>query len=173
MTLGTGRLYPDRKMRDQELACWDSAPLAKAIEVTGHAEAHLYIRTSEADGSFFVYLEDITPGGEVWYVTEGEIRALHRKVSEEAPPYRDAVPYHSYLKKDASALQSGEVAEIRLDLLPVSYLFQKGHRIRIAIATGDCDNFKQISREGASFELMLGGDHGSFVKLPVMGRADS
>jgi uncharacterized protein len=168
MTLGTGRLYPDRNKRAQRLACFDSAPLTEAVEVTGHGEACLYIRTDEPDGTFFVYLEDINPGGEVWYVTEGELRALHRKVSEETPPYCDAIAYHSYLKKDAAPLPKGEIVEIRFDLLPVSYLFQKGHRMRISIATGDKDNFKQICRPGAVYELMLGGEKGSYVSLPLM-----
>ena len=168
MTLGTGKLYPDRKMRDQLLACFDAAPLTQDLEVTGHGEACLYIRTTEPDGSFFVYLEDITPGGEVWYVTEGELRALHRKVSTETPPYKDAIAYHSYLKQDAEPIPSGEIEEYRIDLLPVSYLFKKGHRIRIAIATGDCDNFRQICRPGAVYELMLGGEFASHVTLPVM-----
>ncbi len=165
MTLGTGKLYPDRKLRDQGLACWDSAPLAQSVEVTGHAEVSLFIRTVEPDGTFFVYLEDITPGGEVWYVTEGELRALHRKVSEETPPYRDAIAYHSYLRKDASPLPRFETVELRFDLLPVSYLFKKGHRIRIAIATGDRDNFREICRPGAEYELMLGETR---VMLPVV-----
>ncbi|HEX2899495.1 MAG TPA: CocE/NonD family hydrolase, partial [Bacteroidia bacterium] len=128
MTLGTGKLYPDRNKRDELLACFDSAPLANAVEVTGHGEARLFIRTEEPDGSFFVYLEDITPGGEVWYVTEGELRALHRKVSTAPPPYRDAIAYHSYLREDAAAIPPGEVVEVIFDLLPVSYLFKKGHR---------------------------------------------
>lgn len=168
MSVGTGKLYPDRKKRDQLLACFDTMPLTKALEVTGHGEVKLYIRTEEPDGSFFVYLEDITPGGEVWYVTEGEIRALHRWISPEQPPYRDVVPYHSYLKKDAATLPSGEVVEIVFDLLPISYLFKKGHRIRVAIATGDCDNFRQLCRTGSRFELLMGGAHCSSVTLPWM-----
>jgi putative CocE/NonD family hydrolase len=172
MSLGTGRLYPDRKLRDQRLATWDTAPLTAGVEVTGHGEACLYIRTDEPDGSFFVYLEDITPGGDIRYVTEGELRALHRKVSTETPPYRDAIAYHSYLRKDAAPIPAGEIVEVRFDLLPVSYLFKKGHRIRIAVATGDKDNFKQICRPGAVYELLLGGAHASHVTLPVMDREE-
>lgn len=168
MSLGTGKLYPDRKKRDGLLACFDSEPLSTPTEVTGHGEARLYIRTQEQDATFFVYLEDITPGGEIWYVTEGEIRALHRKVATSPPPYRDAIAYHSYLKEDAAPIPAGEIVEVRFDLLPVSYLFKKGHRMRIAIATGDCDNFKQISNPGAKFELILGGEFASQVILPVM-----
>ncbi|MEY3443259.1 MAG: hypothetical protein RLZZ519_1540 [Bacteroidota bacterium] len=168
MSLGTGKLYPDRKKRDGLLACFDSEPLSTPTEVTGHGEARLYIRTQEQDATFFVYLEDITPGGEIWYVTEGEIRALHRKVSTATPPYRDAIAYHSYLREDAAPIPAGEIVEVRFDLLPVSYLFKKGHRMRIAIATGDCDNFKQISNPGAKYELILGGEFASQVVLPVM-----
>jgi len=156
LSLGTGELYPDRKFRDEKLAVFDSDRLTEAVEVTGHSQVHLYIRTAAQDGAFFVYLEDITPGGEVWYVTEGELRALHRKVCTSPPPYHDVVPYHSYLREDACPLPAGEVVELCFDLLPVSYLFQKGHRIRIAIATGDKDNFKEISERGATYELILG-----------------
>lgn len=168
MALGTGRQYPDRIVRDRLLACFDSDPLAEDTEVTGHGEVRLFIRTDEPDGTFFAYLEDITPGGEVWMVTEGELRALHRKVADTPPPYRDAIAYHSYLKEDAAPIPAGEVVEVRFDLLPVSYLFRKGHRMRVAIATGDKDNFRQVCRPGARYELMLGGPQASQVILPVM-----
>lgn len=167
MPLGTGRLYPDRKHRDRLLTCFDSMPLPAALEVTGHCEARLYLRTQEADASFFVYLEDLTPGGEVWYVTEGELRALHRKISSDPPPYRDAVPYHSYLRADAAPIPAGEVVELEIDLLPISYRFQPGHRIRVAIATGDCDNFKPLCRPGSQYELLMAGEYASHVRLPV------
>jgi putative CocE/NonD family hydrolase len=166
LSLGTGRLYPDRKHRDRLLACWDSEVLKRDMEVTGHCVVHLFIRTQEPDGSFFVYLEDITPGGEVWYVTEGELRAIHRRIGSGTPPYRDVVPYHSYLEADAEAIPAGEVVEVRFDLLPVAWLFRKGHRVRVAIATGDRDNFRQICREGSVYEVILGM---SRVELAVRG----
>jgi uncharacterized protein len=156
LSLGTGRLYPDRKYRDRLLACWDSDVLERDMEVTGHCVAHLFVRTQEADGSFFVYLEDLTPGGEVWYVTEGALRAIHRRIGNGTPPYKDVVPFHSYLAADAEPIPAGEVVELRFDLLPVAYLFRKGHRVRVAIATGDRDNFRQLCREGSVYEVMMG-----------------
>ena len=168
MSLGTGDLYPDRKKRDRMLHVFDSEPLLENLEVTGHGEVFLRFKTQETEAVFFVYLEDVTPGGEVWYVTEGELRGLHRKISEEKAPYVDVVPYHSYLEKDAQPIVPNQVTEMRFDLLPISYLFKKGHRVRIAIATADIDNFKDLNRAGSEFEILLGGENGSKVVLPTM-----
>ena len=52
-------------------------------------------------------------------LTEGQLRALHRKVSDKTPPYKMFGPYHSLKKKDAEPLIPGDVAEIAFDLLPI------------------------------------------------------
>jgi len=80
------------------------------------------------------------------------------------------IAYHSYLEKDAAPIPANEVVELRFDLLPISYLFKKGHRIRIAIGTADIDNFKDLNRAGSEFEVMIGGKNGSKVTLPIMPR---
>jgi hypothetical protein len=41
-----------------------------------------------------------TPLGRVTYVTEGELRAIHRKVSNDAGPYEQLTPYHSFKQAD-------------------------------------------------------------------------
>lgn len=94
----------------------------------------LFITSTHTDGAFFVYLEEIDENGKVTYVTEGELRALHRRVSSEPNPTKLLVPYHSFLKKDAMSLKPGEVAELRFSLQPISVLIKKGHRLRVAIA---------------------------------------
>ena len=162
----TGNLYPDRKKKDRLLSVYETPPLHRDTEVTGHPIVDLYVRTQETDGSFFVYLEDVTPGGAVRYVSEGLFRALHRKISDwEA--YKDAVPNHSFLQEHAEPLKPGEIAHLQFDILPTSYLFRKGHRIRIAIATADKDNFRQICPEGSVYDIIRGGNFASRVQLPI------
>jgi predicted acyl esterase len=73
------------------------------------------------------------------YVTEGQLRAIHRKLSDEDPPYAQLVPYRTFSRADAAPLVAGEPAELTFDLLPTSYLFQAGHRIRVAVACADRD----------------------------------
>ena len=53
------------------------APLSGDTEVTGHPIITLYVASSEKDGAFCVYLEDIAPDGQCRYVTEGVLPALH------------------------------------------------------------------------------------------------
>jgi putative CocE/NonD family hydrolase len=166
----TGHLYPDRKAKGKLLHSFTTEILKQSTEVTGHPWVQLWIRSQEKDGSFFVYLEDITPGGEVWYVTEGHRRAIHRKNLTEGMPYLDAVPTPSYHRVDAEPLPSGQPVLLAFDLLPTSYLFKEGHRIRISITTSDKDNFKQVCREGAVYEVLREPGFESWVELPVMGK---
>ena len=70
--------YPDRKEQDKKLMVYTSDPLPEDLEVTGHPVATVYLSANAPDTTLFVYLEDVTPEGQVHYVTEGELRALHR-----------------------------------------------------------------------------------------------
>ncbi|CCC26927.1 conserved hypothetical protein [Mycobacterium tuberculosis variant africanum GM041182] len=133
--------YPDRKAQDAKLLTYTSAPLDHPLEVTGHVVVTLFITSTSSDGTFFVYLEDVDPRGRVAYITEGQLRAIHRRLSDGPPPYRQVVPYRTFASGDAWPLVPGEIARLTFDLLPTSYLFQPGHRIRIAIAGADASHF--------------------------------
>jgi len=163
--------YPDRDGRDQKLLVYNSPQLEKDLEVTGHPIVTLFIRSTASDGNFFVYLEDVDETGRVRYVTEGMLRALHRKVSDEEPqPYLDLVPYHSAKRKDALPFLDGEIAELRFGLLPTSYLFKKGHSIRIAIAGADKDHFIVPSVPPPTWRVYRDQPYSSRIELPVMPR---
>lgn len=166
----THKYYPDRAERTRQLLHFDTAPLASALEVTGHPVVELWISTQEEDGSFFVYLDDVAPNGEVRYVTEGLLRASHRQENAAEPVYRDCVPQRSYRKGDARRLDSGVHTLLRFDLLPTSYLFREGHRIRVSIATADRDNFGDLNRAGSRYGIHWGKEFSSQIWLPVMPR---
>jgi uncharacterized protein len=53
------------------------------------------------------------------------------------------LPWHGYKEsqKDLEALDSGKVVEMRLDLMPTSWLFKKGHKLRVSITGADFGNF--------------------------------
>jgi hypothetical protein len=163
--------YPDRAAQDAKLLVYESSPLARDTEVTGHPVVTLYVTSTAEDGAFFVYLEDVDAEGKVSYVTEGQLRALHRRVSTAEPPYGLGVPYRSFTRADGRALVPGEPAELSFDLLPTSYLFRKDHRIRVAVAGADEDHFALIP-EGTPPTLRVHREAGrpSRVVLPVVAR---
>lgn len=167
--LGGQVIYPDRAEEDRRLLTYTSQPLTSDTEITGHPVITLYVTSTHTDGAFFVYLEEIDEAGKVTYVTEGQLRAIHRKVSKEAPPYATPVPYHTFKKKDAMPLVPGEIAELRFGLLPTSILIRKGHRIRIAIAGHDKSVFARIPAEGTPLiSVARNNQYASFLDLPVV-----
>ncbi len=161
--------YPDRAEIDQRLLTYTSPTLESDVEVTGHPIATLYVESTATDGQFFVYLEDVAPDGRVGYVTEGLLRGIHRKLSDD-PPYKTPVPYHSYLRASAEPLVPGEVAELVIDLLPISHLFLRGHRIRIALAGADRDHCEPLPGDPPTLKVYRGGSQASRVDLPVVRR---
>src|SRR5207247_6648745 len=99
------------------------------------------------------------------------LRALHRRISNSPPPYRLNVPYHSFERKDATPLRDAEIAELSFGLLPTSVLIRKGHRLRVAIAGHDNNNFARIPKTGTPTITVMRNTHrASFIDLPVMTR---
>jgi putative CocE/NonD family hydrolase len=159
--------YPDRRQADEKLLVYQTAPLAGTLELTGHPVLCLYVRSSDPDPLFFAYLEDVAPDGRVIYITEGQFRGMHRKLSTPEETEMLPIPTHSYRRQDALPLDPDEVAEIRFDLQPVSYRFQVGHAIRIALAGADADNFEIIPDTPPRWEVFRSSAHPSHLTLPV------
>jgi uncharacterized protein len=164
-------LYPDRAEAGARLLTYTSDPLDADVEVTGQPVVTLWLTSTHDDGAFFVYLEDVAPDGTVRYVTEGMLRALHRRFSDETPPYRVLGPYHSFRRDDALPLVPGVAAELSFELLPTSVLFRAGHRIRVAVAGADADTFRRVPEAGDPvITLLRDRVHASHVALPVVPR---
>lgn len=167
--LGGQVIYEDRAEEDRRLLTYTSAPLTADTEITGYPVVNLYVTSTHMDGAFFVYLEEIDEAGKVRYLTEGQLRAVHRKVAKERPPYITPVPYHTFKKKDAQPLVPGEISELRFGLLPTSILIKKGHRIRVALAGHDKSVFARIPAEGTPvISVARNREHASFIELPVV-----
>lgn len=80
---------------------------------------------------------------------------------------RTRLAYDLYLPtKDCDP--TGEPFEMVFDLLPTSYQFQPGNRIRITLAFADADNFDTpILDPPPNINLLRNPDYPSYVILPV------
>ena len=162
-------LFPDRTDADKRLLVYDTPPLDSDTEITGHPVVHLYLRSNATDGQFFVYLETVDSDGRVRMLTEGQLRGLHRKVSNGTPPYKMFGPYHSLKEKDALPLVPGEIVGIAFDLFPISVLLKKGQRIRLAIAGADADVFAPIAGcESPEITVERNSVYASYIDLPII-----
>jgi putative CocE/NonD family hydrolase len=159
--------YPDRAARDRHLRVYESAPLEHDLEVTGHPLVNLTVRCDQTDGTLFAYLEDVDARGRVGYVSEGALRASMRRVRPASEsPYALTVPYHSFERADAEPLMPGQATELVFDLQPISHLFRRGHRIRLALAGADRDQFARLAGPPAVWTFERGA--GSWLELPVV-----
>lgn len=157
--------YPDRGVRDKRLLVYKSPPLPSDLEVTGHPVVALRLRCTAPDAALFAYLEEETADGEVRYVTEGQLRLLHRALGA-APPYDSPAPYHTFQSADAAPVPHGEAVEAVFDLLPISHRWSRGSRVRLAIAGADADHFAAPPSPGAGLSVEW-GPGASRLELPV------
>ncbi len=168
---GQDVIYEERSGQDARMLTYTTGALERDTEITGQAVITLAVTSTATDGHFFVYLEDVGPDGKSTYVTEGMLRALHRKISKDPAPYRTTYPYHTFLKKDGQPLVPGQVATLTFQLLPTSVLFKAGHRIRIAIGGADKETFQRLPATGdVTINVVRGGENASFIDLPVVAR---
>ncbi len=165
--------YDDWDGREDAMLSYTGEPLPEDSEMTGHPWVDLRFSCSEKDCTFFIYISDLTPEGKSVYVTEGMFRALHRRDGNNPPDIPATGPAHSFLMADAKHLTPGEPDEVRFEILPTSYLFRKGHRVRISIAAADSDHFTKIPA-GRPPKITLFRDisRPSRIVLPIVNRGD-
>ncbi len=162
------RYYTDWQGRGDRMLSYVSMPLDQSLEISGHALASLWVSSSEPDAALFVYLTEIEEDGTARYITEGLLRALHRKESPCPPNYKTSWPYRTFSRADAAPMPIGKPEVLRFPLLPVSWTLQKGSRLRVSIAGADADHCGQIPHgRPPLLTVHWGGDLGSYIELPA------
>ncbi|MBI2392623.1 MAG: CocE/NonD family hydrolase [Deltaproteobacteria bacterium] len=162
--------WPDRARR-QGLLVYQTDPLDRHVEVTGHPVLVLSLESTTHDGAIFAYLEDVAPDGQVRCITEGMLRTIHRTTlaTDEATglPRVEA----TFLRRDARAPTAGTVTHA-IELLPTSWIFRRRHRVRLALAGADVDHFTtpHAPRERPFWRVHVGGASPSRLILPVARR---
>lgn len=160
--------YGNRRQFDAARLAYTGEPLTRDLEITGHPVVYLNVTSTREDGAFFVYFETVRPDGVSLYLTEGQLRALHRKVWTDSP-FSALGPQHSYLKRDAEPLIPGEAAILTFTLHPISARLPAGHRLRVVLAGSDKTTFANVPADGPPpFLKFHRGPAGCFIDLPVI-----
>ena len=167
-TRGGQNLLIDKGPMDQrpvesrpDVLLFTSEPLAAPLEVTGRITARLFVSSDCPDTDFTVKLCDVYPDGRSLLVTDGIRRASLRKSFEKHEP-----------------LAPGEVYELEVDLWSTSLIFNKGHRLRIAVSSSNSPRFEPNPNTGdrhpvpgktrvATNRLHLAPDHPNAILLPL------
>ncbi len=160
--------YGDWNGREESMAAFTSAPFETAMELTGHAVARITLASSETDAGVFVYLSEVDADGTSHYVTEGMLRALHRATAAPPANYVSDWPYHPYTRAEAKLLEKGRPVTLEIGLLPVSWVFASGSRLRLSIAGADAGHFPQVPHgRPPRLAILCGGEGASTVEIPM------
>ncbi|WP_187119785.1 CocE/NonD family hydrolase C-terminal non-catalytic domain-containing protein [Numidum massiliense] len=92
---------------------------------------NLWAETNAADIDFVVQVSDVAPDGTSTAVTAGYLNAQRSKSRSTPEP-----------------ITPGKIEPYQIDILPTSYVFKKGHRIRLSIAGGTKAHQGQGSPQG-------------------------
>ena len=160
--------YPDMRIHDARSLTYTTPPLAADIEVTGHPVMHLWLSSDAADLDAFVYLEEVDSSGKSTYITEGDLRASHRKLGQ-APFNNLGLPYPTHLLADQEPIPAGKPFELTFSLLPTSYVFHEGNRLRITVAFADAGNFDTpVLTPAPIIQVLRDANHPSYIDVPTI-----
>lgn len=145
---------------------YETAPLSKDLQVTGHPTINLWVSSSAKDGDFIATILDVAPDGTVSsYNVQGQLRASLRKLGK-APYYNLGLPWHTFMEADVKPLVQGEPVELEFSILPISMIFKAGHKIQLVISFASY----ATPRLNPAPEVIIYHDetHRSYLTLPVI-----
>jgi hypothetical protein len=125
-----------RETPGEHVLTYDSAVLNEDLELTGHPVMRAWISADATDTDIVARLDDVAPDGSTRsYNMHGQFRASHRAVAK-APYDTMGLPWHSFTR-DAARPLSETPSEVVFEMLPLSYIFKAGHRIRLTLFFAD------------------------------------
>lgn len=121
---------PDHVAR---LNTYTSPAFERDREFTGHGAVVLHASSNQKDFEVMVKLQILSPGQHgmrARKVTQGWLRASHR--AEDPAMTQEMRPFHSHQKADP--VEPGKIYELRIELLPMSFLVRQGERLRLEVS---------------------------------------
>lgn len=129
-----GGAFDQRQMETRnDILVYTSDVLEQGVEVTGFIESTLYVSSDAKDTDFTIKLIDVYPDGTAYNLDETIQRAR----------YREGYDKEVFMEKD-------EVYEIEMSPMSTSNYFEKGHRIRIEIASSNFPRFARNLNTGGN-----------------------
>jgi hypothetical protein len=143
-----GELLTDQRPVDAYSLTYDSAALEDEVAILGLPRVTLQVAADAPLADWFVRLSDVAPDGRVTLVTGAGINGAQRNSMA-----------------DPQDLTPGKVYQLSLDLHLASWVFPKGHRIRVAVSNALWP-MNWPTPYPMTTSLMLGGGAASRIVLP-------
>ena len=145
-----GDLTVDQRPADAFSLVYDSQPLEEDLAILGRADAELKVSSSAPLADWFARLSDVAPDGTVTLVTGVGINGAQRD-SQTNP----------------TDLEPEKIYSLKIKLHLTSWVFPKGHRIRLAVSNSWWPTVWSTPY-AMTTSLHIGGENASRLVLPVV-----
>lgn len=145
-----GELLSDPRPVDAFSLVYDSAPLTEDTATLGRPRALLQASANAIQADWFARLSDVAPDGTVTQITGAGINGAQRESMSEP-----------------RALEPGKVYSLDIEMHLTSWVFPKGHSIRVAISNALWPMVLPTPY-AMTTSLELGGEQGSRLVLPIV-----
>ncbi len=141
----------DQRPDEAHGLCYTTPPLDDDVEILGYPTVRLAFSTTAPSGNVCVRLTDVAPDGDSALVSRAFLNVTHRDSDTNPEP-----------------IEPGRIYRLDLGMKVTSWVFRKGHRIRLAIY-GNSWPITWPAPALATHTIYRGSAHRSFVTLPVVG----
>jgi hypothetical protein len=129
---------------------YTSAPFARPQAVAGPVTATVYATSTTPETQLVAELEDVTPDGSSYPLTEGALLGSQRAVD----PSRSwsaggltLLPYHPYTQTSSKPVTPGAVTEYQIEIFPTLATIAPGDRLRLTLATVDTPHLTPLPQQ--------------------------
>ncbi|HEY2650940.1 MAG TPA: CocE/NonD family hydrolase [Solirubrobacteraceae bacterium] len=129
---------------------YTSAPFAHAETVAGPITATVYASSTTSETELVAELEDVTPDGTSYPLTEGallgSLRAVDQKRSWSANGIT-VLPYHPYTSASARPVTPRAVTEYQIQIFPTLATIAAGDSLRLTLSTVDTPHLTPLPEQ--------------------------
>jgi predicted acyl esterase len=119
---------------------YTTAPLSHAETVAGPITATVYASATTSETQLVAELEEVTPDGTSYPLTEGallgSLRAVNQNRSWTAGGMM-VLPYHPYTQASATPVTPGQMTEYQIQIFPTLDTIAAGDSLRLTLSTAD------------------------------------
>jgi len=145
-----------------------TSAFANGIELSCFPELHLQISTTGSAGSVFAWLFEVTPSGDYFNLSEGQLNFVYRKLA--TPGYDNSdLPHHSFRAEDKLAALPGEIMSLAIPMTPISAILGPKSRLGLLLSAADSHNSYQAQlNEPPQLSIFTGAKDGSRLKISTI-----
>ncbi len=136
---------------------YTTAPFSTAETLAGPSSATVYMSANTTDTELVAELEEVTPDGSAFPITEGALDGSLRAVESGRSWTEDGVtllPYHPYTQASTQPVTPGQTTEYQIEIFPTLITIAAGDRLRLTISTSDTPHLVPLPQD---LEQMVGG----------------